>query len=195
MKKIIIAGITVLTLTACAEEKTKEVVKEDEPTIEQNDESAETIKPIGTYVNEESDEDGFYTIDYEGFILKVSPKLVDGVISEEGTPEKGIQIDMMTENTRDGDVDYNGDMNIITDTKEQLSPPSGLMTENPVIQTYQGQVKEEGSSFVALKDSENDPQKITLILSAPYEVINGAVDPTNGILGEEEIRVDFTLDK
>ncbi|USK85744.1 hypothetical protein [Peribacillus asahii] len=221
MKKILIIGATALFLAACgdeeatkpAEEPKQEESKQEEITKNEDEMSEsewmeqqakkevvvsenESMEPIGVYTNEETDEEGFFKVDYEGFILKISPKLVNAIpLSPDGISGKALKIDMQTENTRDGDVDYNGGITIITDTKEQISPESGLMSDNPVIQTYMGQVKEEGYSLAALKDNESTPQKITLILDAPYEVVDGTVDPVNGVLGEEEKRIEFTLEE
>jgi len=150
---------------------------------------------IGNYVNEDMNEDGYYTVDFEGFELQVAPKLIE-TASDTGEMTKAIKLDMIGENGTDMEVDYGGGTTIVTDTQEQLSPDFDIMSDGIEImgQNYYPDVIKEGYSVAPLKNSENTPQSITVILDPPYEVTEDGVDPINGVLGEEQT-VEFDLEQ
>lgn len=148
---------------------------------------------LGRYTNDQTNEDGYMEVDFEGFKVQIAPAFIEALPQEgEVDMQNAIRVYMKTENTREGDVYYSGAMTVVTDTKEQLSFPSGLAGDNPVIQTYMGKVQEEGASTVVMEKQEETPQKITLILGTPYESVDNTIDTENGELGEEQ-RIEFEL--
>lgn len=152
-----------------------------------------TFHFVGIYTNEEMEEnEGSYPVDFEGFHINVTPILVDIELNELGqqqydgkTKVRAIQLTTEAENTNDFNVDYNGTITIVTSDGEQLSSDSGVLSENPVAQTYMGKVKEVGAFTISLDDNAK-PEKIELIMEPPYKVENGSVDPVNGVIGEEQ---------
>lgn len=139
-----------------------------------------------------SDEGGSIPLDYDGFIVKTTFYLVDFRPNEEFLYEyeekesvRAIMAITETENTNEFDVDYNGGMTIITDTKEQVSATSGLIGNNPVIGMYYGQVAQEGYYIIPLKD-ESKPEKITVIMDGPWQVTDGTINTETGQMGEEQ---------
>ena len=156
-----------------------------------------TYSELGKYGDEE------IKVDFEGFNLTIEPTLVEIQLNEEAQLEeelkgkdkiRAIYLKTTGENTNDHDVDYNGTMTIVTSEKEQLNTDSGIMSENPIVQTYMGKVKEEGAFTVPLKDVSSEPESIELVLDPPYKVEDGAVDPVNGVMGEEE-KIELELYK
>lgn len=218
MNKILLIslGFLLLFLVACNEDEpsTKQVEKSDLETIstdepvenkqKENDQYTFTndigkFSLVGMYINENINESGFYELDFKGFKLNLVPSLVDIELSESAQAEekykgksnvRAILLTTKAENTNEFDVDYNGTIAITTDTKEQLNTDKGLMASNPIVQTYIGKVKQEGIFVVPIEDMGNIPKSIQLIIDPPYKVIDGAVDPVNGVLGEQK-RVDF----
>ncbi len=156
-----------------------------------------TFTFIGMYLNDDFDEDsGTYPLDFEGFELDLIPMLVDIELNEEGqyqfdgeTHIRAIQLTTEANNTNEHDVDYNGSITVVTSDGDQLSSDSGTLSENPVVQTYFGKVNEIGAFTIPLED-DAEPESINLIISPPYKVEDGKVDPVNGEMGEQQ-RVEF----
>ena len=199
------------------DEATEDVEKNDESSEEQKekqdneseddefvvDTELGKVSILGMYGNDDSNEEGLYEVDFEGFKLNILPSLVDVELNEDGKETlefeydeyegedslRVIQLLVEAENTNDFDVDYNGDITIITNDGEQLYSDSGVFAENEVIQTYYGQVKEE-DTFIFPIEKDSKPEEIKIILDPPYEVEDDAVDPEDGQLGEEE-RIEF----
>lgn len=169
----------------------------DEEPIELNEGMAH---PLRYYGNEEAikaaengelNNDGFIETDFEGFLINSSFFLIDFKpdeyhkdLFENKDNVRSILVMMRAENTNDHDVDYNGNITITTDTKEQVHSDAGVFSSNPVVQTYYGNVEENGYFIIPLKD-DSMPEKITVIMDPPYIVKDGGVDPTNGKMGEE----------
>ncbi|MEC2197804.1 hypothetical protein V7174_13705 [Bacillus subtilis] len=158
---------------------------------------------LAGYTNDQSDKaQGFITLDFQGFTLKFMPVLVDLKLSDSMKQEeefsgkdtiRAIMISTEAENTADHDVDYNGDITVITDTKEQLTADSGLLSNNPIVKTYQGKVKEEGYFLIPLKDQKSTPKELELRFTPPYKVENGAVNTETGLMGKEQtVKVKYT---
>ncbi|OAH53059.1 hypothetical protein AWH48_11920 [Domibacillus aminovorans] len=211
MKILSVLLVLLIGLAACSQEEGDKLVEVVKRSGEMQEAPADKyiltsdigeIEILGLYEKivlhekkNSSEEDGSCLIDFEGFHLKTTPTLVKVRPNEMNMEMFGgqeeIQAIMLTqsaENTTDGDVDYLGTTTIITDTKEQISEPSGLMSTNAVVQTYYGKVQAEGFSLFPLKDSKVTPQKIAIMFEPPYKIVNGAVDGTR--LGEGQ-RVDF----
>lgn len=179
------------------EEKEEETADEDEnKNIEFPEGQVDLISYYGTeesYQRElNSDEGGVIPLDFEGFKVDTAFYLVDFRPNEEYRYEyedkesvRAIMAITQAENTNDFDVDYNGGMTIITDTKEQVNATSGLMGDNPVIGMYYGQVEAEGYYIIPLKD-DSQPEKITVIMEGPWQVVDGAVNTETGQMGEEQ---------
>ncbi len=153
---------------------------------------------LGMYLNDGiNEETGMYEVDFDGFKVDLSVALVDIDVNEEyqymydGQENiKAIQITTDVENTNDFDVDYNGNITVVTSDGEQLNSDSGIMSENPAVQTYYGKVKEIGAFTIVMGSHDSLPERIELIMDGPYIVEDGAVDPVNGQLGEEQ-RIEF----
>ncbi|MEC2274157.1 hypothetical protein ABS751_09815 [Bacillus subtilis] len=189
------------------EEKTedKTTAKKDSSTEEKYKFSNESgdFTMLAGYTNDQSDkEQGFITLDFQGFTLKFMPVLVDLKLSDTMKQEeeysgkdtvRAIMVSTEAENTADHDVDYNGDITVITDTKEQLTADSGLLSNNPIVKTYKGKVKEEGYFLIPLKDQKSTPKELELRFTPPYKVENGAVNTETGLMGKEQtVKVKYT---
>lgn len=189
------------------EEKTedKTTAKKDSSTEEKYKFSNESgdFTMLAGYTNDQSDkEQGFITLDFQGFTLKFMPVLVDLKLSDTMKQEeeysgkdtvRAIMVSTDAENTADHDVDYNGDITVITDTKEQLTADSGLLSNNPIVKTYKGKVKEEGYFLIPLKDQKSTPKELELRFTPPYKVENGAVNTETGLMGKEQtVKVKYT---
>ncbi|MFE4509608.1 hypothetical protein ACFRC2_07655, partial [Bacillus subtilis] len=189
------------------EEKTedKTTAKKDSSTEEKYKFSNESgdFTMLAGYTNDQSDkEQGFITLDFQGFTLKFMPVLVELKLSDTMKQEeeysgkdtvRAIMVSTEAENTADHDVDYNGDITVITDTKEQLTADSGLLSNNPIVKTYKGKVKEEGYFLIPLKDQKSTPKELELRFTPPYKVENGAVNTDTGLMGKEQtVKVKYT---
>ncbi len=212
MKKLLFVLLLSLFLVACGNESDaesgKEEQKEDQKAENDNTEENETIEEdeysfeneygtfdlVGMYYSEDEDQEpGFYKIDFDGFLLNMTVSLVDIELSEEAQWEerfagkehsRALLIFTEAENTTDMEIDFNGTSHIVTSDKQQVYPDYGIMSENEAVMTYHGQVMQEGYFIVPLKD-DSLPESINLTFEAPYEVINGGVDPINGKVGED----------
>ncbi|PJN84889.1 hypothetical protein [Bacillus velezensis] len=158
---------------------------------------------LAGYTNEQSDKkEKYINIDFKGFKIKFLPVLVDVKLSDSAKAKdqfkgkdtlRAIMLTTEAENTTDHDVDYNGNITVITDTKEQLESQGGLVSDNPIVMTYKGKVKEQGSFLIPLKDQKSTPKELDLKFSPPYKVENGAVNPETGQMGNEQtIKVKYT---
>ncbi len=153
---------------------------------------------LGMYLNDEiNEETGMYEVDFDGFRVDLAIALVDIDVNEEyqymydeQESIRAIQITTDVENTNDFDVSYNGNITVITSDGEQLNSDSGILSENPVVQKYYGKVKETGAFTIVMEEDESVPESIELIMDGPYKVEDGAVDPINGAMGEEQ-RLEF----
>lgn len=150
---------------------------------------------LGTFLSEDAGEDESYNIDFDGFLLDINAALVDIELNEEALYDekyedkdsiRAIFLHMNAENTTDLDVDFNGATTVVTSDGEQLSADYGILSENEVVQTYYGKVKEEGYFIIPLKNDDSIPDNIEVLLDTPYIVEDGGVDPENGALGENQ---------
>ncbi|MGI2329700.1 hypothetical protein [Planococcus sp. YIM B11945] len=198
--------------TAPTEPATPEPAKEaeestevEEPETESDEASLEyadaaelaegSAHPIQFYEAEDpkqETEEGMIRVEFEGFNLEFTAFLVDFKPSEEFLYDfeeketvRALLITTQAENINEFDVDYSGGMTIVTDTKEQVSPESGILTGNPIHQTYYGPVEAEGYSIIPLEDG-SEPKELTLIMDPPWKVENGAVNTETGQMGEEQ---------
>lgn len=205
MKRLLTLMMAALLLAACGNDEPEEQVT-DEPVLEEkatNEESepielAEgTMYPIAYFGTEESYADltsggeGNVATDFEGFHVDSQFLLADFVPSEEYAylhddkeNIRAIMVLMQAENTTEHDVDYNGDVMIVTDTKEQVYGESGILSENSTAQSYFGKVEEVGYYIIPLKD-DSTPKTIEVTMGAPYEMVDGSVDPIDGKMGED----------
>jgi len=194
---------------ASSAEKQAEYMEEKEKETE-NDTKAEdsgdeysfegeygTYNLVGMYYNDATmnSDDGTNLVEFDGFNLEYVPTLVDIIPNEEAQIDeqfagkdkvRAIMMAATGENTNEFDVDYNGDITVVTDTKEQLNSESGVFSENPIIQTYMGPVVEDGVFYFFLKDQESEPKHLKVMFEPPYKVEDGAVDTVNGVLGKEQ---------
>lgn len=148
------------------------------------DESFESLNsddPLGGLLH--ADFDGF-EVDFSMFLIDFWPYANEQYLFDDKEYLRGILILTHAENTTDQEIDYNGNIQVNTDTKEQVHSDSGALGHNPIAMTYTGKVEEEGYFIIPLKD-ESDPNEITVRMSPPYIVEDGIVDPTNGMLGDE----------
>jgi hypothetical protein len=182
------------------EEKEAEANSSDEVSNDEYSFEGElgTYNMVGMYHNDETfeSENGTNSIDFDGFNIEFVPTLVDIELNEEAKYDeqfegkesvRAIMMAATAENTNDFEVDYNGGVTVVTDTKEQLSSDSGVFSSNPIVQNYMGPVIEDGMFYFFLKDQESEPKHLKVMFEPPYKVEDGAVDPVNGVLGEEEI--------
>ncbi|WP_373892803.1 hypothetical protein [Virgibacillus sp. CBA3643] len=179
------------------EENHPEEMEESNEHILQNEVGKFTS--VGVYGNDQVDEEGFYKINFDGFKLNVSTMLTDIELTEQAKQQEKYQgkdsvravlMYMKAENTNDFEVDFNGTTTVVTSDKEQLSADYGVMSENEAVGSYIDQVKREGYFIIPIEDAESKPKSLKVILEPPYKVEDGAVDPVNGVLGEEK-RVEF----
>ncbi|MGE6894571.1 hypothetical protein [Priestia flexa] len=157
------------------------------------------IKLLGIFEGESSsEEDLSNTIDFNGFKVSFIPSLVDVELSAEAQTEekyegrtetKAIMLSMNVENTLDDDVDYNGSFTVVTDTGEQIHSESGLLSQNAVVQTYHGKVKETGYEILPL-NGEELPKSIKVIMDPPDKLVDGAYNGNEDLGGEQ--RIEFT---
>lgn len=157
------------------------------------------FKILGVYVNENSsEEDASLDVDFNGFKINVLPSLVEVKLSDDAKimneeyagkdTINAIMLTMQTENTLTDDVDYNGNITLVTDTGEQLTADSGILSENPVVQTYHGKVKAEGFDVISL-NTEKLPKNLNLIMNPPDKLTEDAYTG-EGTMGEEK-RIEF----
>jgi hypothetical protein len=154
---------------------------------------------VGIGYSEEAGIDGnednpLKPFDFGGVELKVAAVAVVDVIPDADAKElifdnadkaKVIIVDMMTENKTDKDVSFYPDQAIITtDTGEQLE--SEMLLSGEAGGDFYGNVKKEGQAWYILKDPEAEINKITLIVSPPYDM-NTIED-----IGEEK-RIEFDV--
>ncbi len=157
------------------------------------------IKLLGIFEGDiSSEEDLSATIDFNGFKVSFIPSLVDVELSAEAQTEekykgktetKAIMLSMNVENTLDDDVDYNGSFTVVTDTGEQIHSESGLLSQNAVVQTYHGKVKETGYEILPL-NGEELPKSIKVIMDPPDKLVDGAYNGNEDLGGEQ--RIEFT---
>ncbi|MBY0094954.1 hypothetical protein H7S74_30390 [Priestia aryabhattai] len=215
MKKAI--GVTLLScmmlLTACGEKETSQPTtsqteKKEEKSTGQVEKKAKEekcdydategcVKILAGFKNDDTDDEGIYNLDFNGFKLGIVPLLVNVKLNEEGqmdekyngkTEVKAVMFVMQAENTLEDDVDYNGTFTVVTDTGEQLDSDNGIGSANEVVQTYFGKVKATGYDILPLEGDEM-PKSIKLLIDPPNKLVDGAYNG-NEDLGTER-RIDF----
>lgn len=197
-----------MLLTACGEKETssqpktsqtetketKQVVKEEKCDY---DATEGCVKILAGFKNDDTDDEGIYNLDFNGFKLGIVPLLVNVKLNEEGqmdekyngkTEVKAVMFVMQAENTLEDDVDYNGTFTVVTDTGEQLSSDNGIGSANEVVQIYFGKVKQTGYDILPLEGSDL-PKSIKLLIDPPNKLVDGAYNGNEDLGGER--RIDF----
>lgn len=132
------------------------------------------------YVNEDTDEEGFNIIDFNGYTLKFSLALIK---DEEG--QLGIGMFGETENGTSETIQFNNETEVVTGTQEQGTFSNGLtMNTKP-------NVKESGFAWLDLENGT--PESITLYMQAP--LIEDEDGRYRFYTDEEETEIEFTIEE
>ena len=116
----------------------------------------EEYQDIGTYVNDETNEEGFNEIDFDGFQVKFAFKLLE----DKNSGEEIIGFIAETENNTDNLVAFNADMEILTSEQEQTEVKRGLGQTNP------GEIL---SDLLIVPLDDGTPDSFTVILDPPLK--------------------------
>lgn len=131
------------------------------------------------YINENTDENGFNEIDFDGYKVKFAITLV-----EDEHDEESIGVFIETENTTEDTVQYNADMEFVTDTQDQLTTNEGIGDSKP-------NVKLKG--FTHAKINYDTPKSFTVTIDGPYKEVDD-YGYEEGHYGDP-IDMEFTIDK
>lgn len=114
----------------------------------------ETYTIVDRYVTDDTDQEGFSEMDFEGYKVKFSMAAV-----EDSSGNEYIGFFTETENTTDKPVHYNGDMEIVTDTQDQTTNEDGIGGSKPG-------VKLKGFSVAPLE--YGIPESYTVTFEPPF---------------------------
>lgn len=197
MKKYVLITIGLLFIvTACSSENI-EIEKdqvEDEGNLETDDPMQAGNKNNGIkvfnisdvftyqikdwYVNDDTDDDGFNEIDFEGYSVKFA------MVSVEDTAEnESIGVFVETENDTDKETYFNMDMEFITDTQEQTHSGNGVGESKP---------GEKIKGFVLASLDNDAPDSFIVTIDPPFKLVGeSAFDFEEGHFGEP-VELKFT---
>lgn len=136
---------------------------------------ATEYKVIERYVTDETDEDGFNTIDFDGYIFNFSLALV-----EDQNGEHSIAMFGESENTTDEVVQFNADIEVVTDQQDQTNTQQGFGKSKP-------NVKMKGYDILPLEYGE--PGSFTATIEPPMTEVG---DETYEDFDIEPIELEFT---
>lgn len=142
-----------------------------------NDEYGDTYIIKQWYTNDDTDDDGFNHIDFDGYKVKFAVALMEDV-DEEDT----IGFFVETENNTDKTIQYNMDMEIITDEQEQTNTDDmyAIGDSKPGIKT---------KGFVKANLDYDTPEEITITFEPPWD----DEDEFNAEVGTP-IELEFSLE-
>lgn len=129
------------------------------------------------YSTDDTDEDGFNIMDFDGYEVKYSMALMENT---EG--ENVIGVFAETENNTDKVVQYNMDLEMITGNQEQTSSDSlyGIGSSNPGVKT---------KGFILVELDYDAPESFVVTFEPPWEDEGGS----NEDIGEP-IELEFSIE-
>lgn len=110
------------------------------------------------YVSEDSDDKGFNAIDFDSFTFNFSVALAENVNEEEVIVLFG-----ETENQTEDEVQFNAEVEIITDNQDQVEFGMGMITRT------KPNVKEKGFTVAELE--YGTPDEFTMTIQAPLKSV------------------------
>lgn len=202
MKKLLyLLMFSLLVVAGCSSEETSEEQEsdiEEHSDIEQQDDDTisddplevgnknndinkieynyETYKVVDWYSNSDTNDDGFNTVDFNGYTFDFSFAVVE---DEEG--EQYIGMFGETENKTNDVVQFNADMEFLTDTQDQTELEDGIGKSKP-------KVKLKGFSVAPLEYGVPESFKVTI--DPPFKE-KGEDEYMEGDFGEP-IELEFT---
>lgn len=128
-------------------------------------------KVIERYMSEQADENGFATVDFNGYRVSIAVALVEDI-----NGARMIGLFGETENQTPDTVQFNAEIELVTDTQEQTTVDGGL-----VMNTRSG-IKQKGFATAPLEYGE--PNSFTMYIQPPLKEVEKDISYEEGHYGE-----------
>lgn len=133
-----------------------EFITENDKNTYVNEDSVYEI--VERYEYENADENGVSHFDLDGYKKDIAVLLVEDDYGDRYLAYGGTHT-----NDTESKLDYNGGVEFVTDTGEQVKSDFGIGVENELIETYHPGVERTDITFVYLEKADETPQSITMI--------------------------------
>ncbi|GGP16471.1 lipoprotein [Oceanobacillus neutriphilus] len=189
MKKIFFVLLLVFFLSACGNESnavgnsdveeteisTMEFGNFDNDLNSYTDEMGETYTILDKYKSDESADNGFNEVNFDGYEYKFS------VLAVESDSQEYIALVGETENTTDNSVQFNSEAEIITDTQEQAESDFlyAVGKSAPSVVT---------DAFILIPINRGIPESFSLEINTPWVVLDNGEQ--GGHIGSN-VKMDF----